>query len=99
MRSVKIRKNRKLSDIIADALRIAKKYGISETRFMYWILLENLANEMLLILYQDYGENLRLAFREYAKLTGVPLTDEQSKAYMQRLDAYLKQIQVTNKEN
>ena len=81
---------KKFSDIIGNAIKIAKKHKISETRFLYWIFQENLANEMLQVLFNDYGENVISAIRDWASSTGVPLSSEQEQSYRERLKAYLK---------
>ena len=88
---------KKLSDIIGDAIKIAKKHKISETKFLYWVFLENLANETLIILFKDYDENAILAIKDWATLTGVPISSEQEQTYRERLKNYLKILEVKNK--
>lgn len=81
---------KKFSDIIGNAVKIANKHKISETKFIYWIFLENLANEMLMVLFNDYGEDIILAIRDWASSTGVPLSPEQEQTYRERLKDYLE---------
>jgi len=83
---------KKFADIITDVIKIAKKHNIPETRLLYWVFLENLANEMMMILYKDFGENFISALKDWALVTEQPLTSSQLKTYRDRLEAYMKTL-------
>jgi len=82
----------KFADTVFDAIKIAKKHNISETKFLYWVFLENLANEMMLALYRDYGEKLIQAIKDWATHTGVPMSPSQLKTYRERMKSYLEEF-------
>jgi len=88
-----------IKDIIIQTIEAAEKVGVDANLAVMFVFAESLANEMTMAVIVKSGKEKTFEFlKEFARITGNPLSEEQAKIYAERLSELTREYEALTKK-